>query len=56
VLTALGVPLLPWPLFLLGQAGDKFAGGRLTDERSRDLLRRVLQALDAFASRFRVPV
>ena len=53
VLTALGVPLLPLPLFLLGAASDKFQDGRLTDERSRDLLRRVVSALESWAIRVR---
>src|SRR5262245_35023438 len=53
VLAALAVPVLPMPMFLLGQAAEKFQDGRLVDERSRDLLRRVLQGLEAWASRFK---
>jgi chromate reductase len=52
VLSALAVPVLPAPMFMLGQAGDKIQDGRLIDERSRDLLRRVLVALETWAARF----
>jgi hypothetical protein len=52
VLSALAVPVLPAPMFMLGQAGDKIQDGRLTDERSRDLLRRVLIGLETWAARF----
>ena len=51
VLSALAVPVLPAPLFFLGQAPEKFKEGRLADERSIDLLRKVLEALDAWAAR-----
>ncbi len=54
VLSALAVPVLPAPMFMLGLAGDKIQGGRLTDERSRDSLRRVLTGLEAWAARFAV--
>ena len=52
VLSALAVPVLPAPMFMLGQAGDKIQDGRLIDERSRDLLRRVLIGLETWAARF----
>jgi chromate reductase, NAD(P)H dehydrogenase (quinone) len=52
VLSPLAVPVLPAPMFMLGQAADKIQDGRLVDERSRDLLRRVLIGLDAWAARF----
>ncbi len=54
VLSALAVPVLPAPMFMLGQATDKFQDGRLVDERSRDLLGRVLRALETWAHRFAV--
>jgi chromate reductase len=52
VLAALAIPVLPMPMFMLGTAGEKFEDGRLTDERSRELLRRVLSGLVAWADRF----
>jgi chromate reductase len=52
ILSALAVPVLPMPMFMLGQAADKFENGRLTDERSRDLLGRVLRGLEVWAARF----
>lgn len=54
VLSALAVPVLPMPMFMLGQAGDKFQDGSLTDERSRELLSRVLRGLETWAARFTV--
>jgi chromate reductase len=53
VLTALAVPVLPSPLFMLAQSGDKFADGRLADERSRELLRRVLDGLVTWTTKLR---
>jgi chromate reductase, NAD(P)H dehydrogenase (quinone) len=53
ILSALGIPILPVPFFLLGQAGEKFDQGRLVDERSRELLGRVLRALEAWANRLK---
>jgi chromate reductase len=55
ILSALAVPVLPMPMFMLGQAADKFQDGRLTDERSRELLRRTLAGLDSWAARFAPP-
>ena len=52
VLAALAIPVMPMPMFMLGMAGEKFEEGRLTDERSRELLRRVVSALEAWADRF----
>jgi chromate reductase len=52
VLSALAVPVLPMPMFMLGQGADKIQDGRLVDDRSRDLLGRVLGALEVWASRF----
>jgi hypothetical protein len=52
VLSALAIPVLPAPMFMMGLAGEKFEDGRLTDERSRELLRRVLVALEGWAARF----
>ena len=52
VLAALAVPVMPTPMFMLGTAGEKFQDGRLADERSRELLRRVLTGLEAWADRF----
>jgi len=52
VLSALAVPVLPAPMFMLGQAADKFQDGRLVDERSRDLLGRLLRGLETWARRF----
>src|SRR5688572_30165511 len=52
VLSALAIPVLPAPMFMLGLAGEKFVDGRLTDERSRELLRRVLVGLEGWAARF----
>jgi chromate reductase len=46
VLAALAVPVMPMPMFMLGTAGEKFQEGRLTDERSRLLLQRVLSGLE----------
>jgi chromate reductase len=54
VLSALAVPVLPTPMLMLAGAGDKFQDGRLTDQRTRDLLSRVLRALEAWAARFAV--
>jgi chromate reductase len=52
VLSALAVPVLPAPMLMLGQAGDKIHDGRLDDERTRESLRRVLRALEVWAARF----
>ena len=52
VLAALAIPVMPMPMFMLGMAGEKFQEGRLTDERSRELLRRVVTGLEAWADRF----
>ena len=54
VLAALAIPVMPMPMFMLGTAGEKFQEGRLTDERSRELLRRVLTGLETWADRFAV--
>jgi chromate reductase len=51
ILSALAVPVMPAPMLMLGQASDKFQDGRLTDERSRDQLGRVLQGLASWATR-----
>ena len=51
ILSALVVPILPAPLLMLGQAGDKFQDGRLTDERTREVLGRVLRGLESWARR-----
>jgi chromate reductase len=55
-LSALAVPVLPAPLFFLGQAPEKFEDGRLVDERSLQLLRGVLVALAAWTERLRAGV
>jgi chromate reductase len=52
VLSALAVPVLPTPMLMLAGAHDKFQDGRLTDERTRTLLSRVLIALEIWAARF----
>jgi chromate reductase len=52
VLAALAIPVMPMPMFMLGTAGEKFQEGRLTDERSRELLKRVLTGLEVWADRF----
>ena len=52
VLAALAVPVMPMPMLMLGTAGEKFEDGRLTDERSRQLLQRVLSSLEVWADRF----
>jgi len=54
ILSALAVPVLPTPMLMLGLANEKFQEGRLTDERSRELLRRVLTGLETWADRFAV--
>jgi chromate reductase len=53
-LAALAVPVLPSPLFFLGQAPEKFKDGKLADERSIELLRNLLRALLAWTERLRV--
>jgi chromate reductase len=55
VLSALAVPVLPVPFFLLAAAADKFQDGRLIDERSRTQLSRVLGSLETWARRFASP-
>jgi chromate reductase len=52
VLSALAVPVLPAPMLMVAQAGDKFEDGRLTDQRTRDALGRVLRGLEVWAARF----
>ena len=52
VLAALAIPVLPMPMFMLGTAGEKFQEGLLADERSRELLKRVLTGLEAWADKF----
>jgi chromate reductase len=55
ILSALAVPVLPVPFLLLGQAADKIQDGRLIDERSREVLARVLRALESWARRLAAP-
>ena len=52
VLSALAVPVLPAPMLMVGGAVDRFQDGRLTDERTREQLSRVLRALEVWAARF----
>ena len=52
VLAALAVPVLPAPMLMIGGAVDRFQDGRLTDERTREQLSRVLRALEVWAARF----
>jgi chromate reductase len=54
VLSALAVPVLPAPMFMLGLAADRFKDGRLVDERTRDQLARILRGLETWAARFTV--
>jgi chromate reductase, NAD(P)H dehydrogenase (quinone) len=51
ILSAVVVPVLPAPLLMLGLAGDKFQDGRLTDERTRELLGRLLRGLESWVRR-----
>lgn len=52
VLTALDAPTLMRPEIFVGQCAAKFdAGGRLTDEATRDFLKKQLTAFEAFIAR-----
>jgi chromate reductase, NAD(P)H dehydrogenase (quinone) len=51
ILSALAVPILPVPFLMLPQAGDKIQDGNVTDERTRELLARVLRGLESWAGK-----
>ena len=51
ILSALAVPVMPLPFFQLGQAGDKVQDGVVTDERTRELLTRVLRGIETWTRR-----
>jgi chromate reductase, NAD(P)H dehydrogenase (quinone) len=50
LLSTLALPL-PHPGVLVGRAAEKFEGGRLTDERTRDFLAEYLRQLEAWTRR-----
>lgn len=50
VLLGMAAEVFPYPEFLVGRAGGKFEDGRLTDEATRDLLAKMLQAFVTWAA------
>jgi chromate reductase len=53
ILAPLNVAVMPAPELLVGKAQEKFDGGRLVDEPTRDALRDFLSRFDAWIARFR---